>query len=111
METQTQPAPAPTPAAPDFQFAPERPVALSTKAVEMVKEAIAQQKLDGHFLRIAVVGGGCSGFNYDLDLVREAKPVDFTYQLEGVSLAVDPMSSRFLEGTVIDYVESLQGAG
>lgn len=110
METQT-PTPAPVPVVPDFQFAPERPVALTAKAVEMITEAINQQKLEGHLLRVAVVGGGCSGFNYDLDLVREARAGDHTYEMEGVTIAVDPMSSRFLEGTVIDYVESLQGAG
>jgi iron-sulfur cluster assembly protein len=110
METQT-PTAAPVPVVPDFQFAPERPVALTAKALEMIKEAINQQKLEGHLLRVAVVGGGCSGFNYDLDLVREARTGDHTYQMEGVTIAVDAMSSRFLEGTVIDYVESLQGAG
>ncbi len=109
METQTQPA-VPTPAVP-HDFSQQKPVALTAKAVEMVKEALTQQKLDGHLLRIAVVGGGCSGLSYDLDLVKDAKPGDFTYDFEGVTVAVDPMSSRFLEGTVIDYVSTLQGAG
>lgn len=94
-----------------FAFSPERPVALSPKAVEMVKEAIASQKLDNHLLRIAVVGGGCSGLNYDLDLVREAKPTDLIYDHEGLKVAVDAMSARFLEGTVVDYVSTIQGAG
>ena len=106
METQTSA----NPAVP-FDFSPERPVALSAKAVEMVKEAIASQKLENHLLRIAVVGGGCSGLNYDLDLVREAKPTDLIYDLEGLKLAVDAMSSRFLEGTVVDYVSTIQGSG
>ena len=108
MDTQTQSAPTPITG---FEFTPEKPVALTERAVGKVKEAIEQQKLDGHCLRVAVVGGGCSGFNYDLDLVREAKPEDLIYDLAGVKVAVDKMSARFLDGTVIDFVESLQGAG
>ncbi len=108
MDTQTQSAPTPVAG---FEFTPETPVALTDRAVGKVREAIEQQKLDGHCLRVAVVGGGCSGFNYDLDLVREAKPEDLIYDLGGIKVAVDKMSARFLDGTVIDFVESLQGAG
>lgn len=107
METQID---APAPVA-GFEFTPATPVALTERAVGKVKEAIEQQKLEGHCLRIAVVGGGCSGLNYDLDLVREAKPTDLTYDLAGLKVAVDHTSARFLDGTVIDFVESLQGAG
>ena len=107
METQTNAA---APVA-GFEFTEATPVALTDKAVGKVKEALEQQKLDGHCLRIAVIGGGCSGLNYDLDLVREAKPEDYTYELAGIRVAVDKNSARFLDGTVIDFVESLQGAG
>lgn len=109
METQTQ-TQIPSPIA-GFEFSPATPVALTSAAVEKVKETLSQQNLVGHMLRIAVVGGGCSGFNYDLDLVREAKAGDLTYDLGGVQVAVDEQSARFLDGTVIDFVESLQGAG
>lgn len=107
METQNQ---IPAPIA-GFEFSPERPVGLTEKAVAKVKEAMEQQKLEGHWLRVAVVGGGCSGFNYDLDLVREAKEGDLKYELAGLQVAVDRMSARFLDGTVVDFVETLQGAG
>jgi iron-sulfur cluster assembly accessory protein len=109
METQTQ-TQAPVPVE-GFEFSAQTPVALTSNAVDKVKEAMAAQKLDGHCLRIAVVGGGCSGFNYDLDLVREAKPTDLTYELTGVKVAIDQNSVPFLDGTVIDFVETLQGAG
>jgi len=108
MDTQNQSAPTPIAG---FEFTPEKPVALTERAVGKVKEAIEQQKLEGHWLRVAVVSGGCSGFNYDLDLVREARPEDLTYDLAGLRVAVDRTSARFLDGTVIDFVESLQGAG
>ena len=108
MDTQTQSAPTPIAG---FEFGPNQPVGLTERAVGKVKEALEQQKLDGHCLRVAVVSGGCSGFNYDLDLVREARPEDVTYDLAGVKVAVDQRSVPFLDGTVIDFVESLQGAG
>jgi len=109
METQTETlAPAPIEG---FEFSPAMPVGLTAAAVEKVKEAMSQQNLDGHSLRIAVVGGGCSGFNYDLDLVRDTKPTDLTYDLAGVKVAIDQTSAPFLDGTVVDFVETLQGAG
>lgn len=109
MDTQTE-TQAPTPIA-GFEFSEQTPVGLTTSAVEKIKEALTEQKLDGHLLRIAVIGGGCSGFNYDLDLVRDAKPNDLRYELAGVPVAIDSTSVPFLDGTVIDFVETLQGAG
>ena len=94
-----------------FNFSPESPVGLTSTAVEKVRETIEAQNLAGHLLRIAVVGGGCSGYNYDLDLVREPKGTDLTYEVGGIQVAVDRQSVDFLDGTVIDFVESLQGAG
>ena len=87
------------------------PVSLTPKAIEMVKKAMAEQKLDGFTLRVGVVGGGCSGFNYDLDIVKETRPTDFLFEAEGLPVCVDPMSAQYLKGTVIDYVEGLSGAG
>jgi iron-sulfur cluster assembly accessory protein len=102
-------AEAPKPAAPRAPRKP--PITLTAKAVEMVKSAMEQQKLDGFTLRVGVVGGGCSGFNYDLDLVKETRPTDFLFEVNGLRVAVDPMSAQYLKGTDIDYVEGLQGAG
>lgn len=108
METQTQTIPEPVSG---FEFGTTSPVGLTPTAVEKVRETLEQQKLDGHMLRIAVVGGGCSGYNYDLDLVKDAKESDVTYDCGGVKVAVDQQSVGFLDGTVIDFVETLQGAG
>src|SRR5438046_4671058 len=87
------------------------PVVLTAKAVEMVKEAMSRENLAGYGLRVSVMGGGCSGFQYGLDFENEEKPMDLTYELEGLKVFVDPMSSQYLEGTRIDYVQSMQGAG
>lgn len=87
------------------------PVMLTPKAVQMVREARTQEKLEGHGLRISVVGGGCSGFQYGLDFENEEKAMDLTYDLEGIKIYIDPMSAQYLEGTTVDYVQTMQGAG
>jgi iron-sulfur cluster insertion protein len=86
-------------------------VALSPKAAEKVKEIKTAEGIeDSYGLRLRVVGGGCSGFSYDLyfDQVTE---IDRTFDSHGVKLVVDQMSLQYLMGTEIDYVEGLQGAG
>jgi len=86
-------------------------VTLTDRAVEMVKEAIEAENLQGHGIRIGVVGGGCSGFQYSMDFESAAKDGDVVLEQSGVKLFVDPMSSMYLQGVTIDYVQGLQGAG
>jgi iron-sulfur cluster assembly accessory protein len=95
--------------APDL--APANPVALTAKAVEMVKDAIAREGLEGHGIRVGVQGGGCSGFQYSMDFEKEPRAEDMVLEQDGVKLYVDPMSSMYLQGVTIDYVVGLQGAG
>jgi len=87
------------------------PIVLTEKAVEMVKSAMTQEGLDGHGIRVGVVGGGCAGFQYSMDFENEAKDGDLTFEQEGIRVFVDPMSSMYLQGVTIDYVQGLQGAG
>jgi iron-sulfur cluster assembly accessory protein len=86
-------------------------VSLTDKAVEMVKAAIEQENLQGHGIRIGVVGGGCSGFQYSMDFENAAKDGDFVVEQGGLKVFIDPMSSMYLQGVTIDYVTGLQGAG
>lgn len=86
-------------------------VSLSVKAIEMVKSTIDSEKLDGYGLRVAVVGGGCSGFQYGLDLEKEVHAGDMVFDQQGVKVFVDPMSAQYLMGVEIDYVEGLHGSG
>ena len=88
---------------------PPPPVRLSDRAVAMVKETIDRENLQGSGLRVAVVGGGCSGFQYSLDLDKEARPGDMTFEVQGVKVFVDPMSSMYLLGVEVDYVEGQFG--
>jgi iron-sulfur cluster assembly accessory protein len=100
----TAPTPTPTADAPA--------VALTAKAVEMVKKTREQEGMDDSWgLRVAVMGGGCSGFQYALDFEQESRPTDQVFEVEGLRVFVDPVSSRYLEGVTIDYVFGMAGAG
>jgi iron-sulfur cluster assembly accessory protein len=88
------------------------PVTLTPKAAEMVKITREQEGIDpSHGLRIAVRGGGCSGFEYALDFEKEPRENDWVYEQSGLTIFVDPVSARYLEGTNIDYVLGMAGAG
>ena len=90
---------------------PQELVKLTTRAAEKVKAIRAEEKIEeGYVLRLKVMGGGCSGFAYDLffDQVQE---VDQTFESQGVRMLCDQMSLMYLVGTEIDYVESVQGSG
>lgn len=86
-------------------------ITLTPKAVEMVKEALAREGVPGHALRVAVVGGGCSGFQYDLAFEEHPKEEDVVIESGGVRLLLDPTSGQHLRGVIIDYVSGLHGAG
>ena len=88
---------------------PPTPVRLTDKAAAMVKETIERENLQGSGLRVAVVGGGCSGFQYSLDIEKEERPGDMIFEASGVKCFVDPMSSMYLLGVEIDYVEGQFG--
>ena len=87
------------------------PILLTEKAAEMAKQAMAQENLEGHALRVGVVGGGCSGLQYLLDFAEAAGDEDFVAEVQGVRVLIDPYSAAHLAGTTIDYQDSLQGAG
>jgi iron-sulfur cluster insertion protein len=84
---------------------------LTAKASEKVKEIRQAEGLGEQGLRVKVMGGGCSGFTYDLFFEDETNEFDHQFESEGVRLYIDMMSLQYLEGTMIDYVEGLHGAG
>ncbi len=107
MQTTTIAPPAtPTPAEP----APA-PIAFTAKAVEMVKDAMTRENLQGYGIRVGVVGGGCSGFQYSMDFENAERDGDTVFDQEGIKVYLDPMSSMYLQGVTVDYVVGLQGAG
>ena len=86
-------------------------IALTDKAAEKIGELLgSQQDAEDQALRVAVRGGGCSGFQYALAFDR-AKDDDHVFEVDGVAVIVDKVSMQFVFGSEVDYVEGLQGAG
>jgi iron-sulfur cluster assembly accessory protein len=81
-----------------------------TQAAAARVAAIAQRQQRPAVLRLAVEGGGCSGFQYRFDLADAAEPEDAVSEVGGVRLVVDPVSLDLVAGCTVDYVESLGGA-
>jgi iron-sulfur cluster assembly accessory protein len=86
-------------------------VTLTPKAVEMVKDAMARENMTGYGIRVGVVGGGCSGFQYSMDFENAERDGDTIVEQDGIKVYVDPMSSMYLQGVSVDYIVGLQGAG
>ena len=86
-------------------------VNLTERAVGKVKEILDSQEPKPAGLRIAVVGGGCSGFQYSMAFENNAGPLDKTYSFNGLKVFVDQASMLYLDGARVDYVETLEGAG
>ncbi len=92
--------------------APEGPVLLTAKALKMVKLTRDEEGMGAACgLRIAVRGGGCSGFEYALDFDNEVRDSDTVLEYDGLKLYVDPISGRYLDGTLIDYSLGMTGTG
>jgi len=84
---------------------------LTDRAVTKVKEFMARESKAGYGLRVAVRGGGCSGFQYELSYEKEQTENDEILEFGELKVFVDAMSKLYLEEVSIDYVEGLQGAG
>ena len=88
----------------------EASVRLSPSAAKRVAQIAARQGKPDLKLRLAVDGGGCSGFQYRFALEQTAAEDDLAVETDGVTLLVDPVSLPFVEGAEVDYVESLGGS-
>ena len=86
-------------------------IQLSERAVGKVKEIMDQQDPKPNGLRIAVVGGGCSGFSYSMAFENAPSMLDKTIKYDGLAVYVDQASLLYLDGCEVDYVETLEGAG
>ncbi len=117
MSTETAPqsvpetSPEPSPVADAPAAAMEATLTLTEVAASKVAEIREAETIEEHYaLRVKVLGGGCSGFQYDLYFDEQAEG-DMEFESSGVKLISDQMSFMYLMGTNIDYVEGLQGAG
>jgi iron-sulfur cluster assembly accessory protein len=103
---------APTVNTPSTETKPKSaPITLTSTAVAKVKEIMGQQNPVPAGLRVSVVGGGCSGFQYSMAFENSAGMMDKTYDMDGLKVYVDATSLMYLNGCVVDYVETMEGAG
>jgi iron-sulfur cluster assembly protein len=86
-------------------------VSLTPTAAAKVKELMAEEPEDALVLRVAIQGGGCSGFQYGLGFDTAAAEGDEILDLEGVRVVVDPFSAPYLQGATIDFMNGLQESG
>ena len=86
-------------------------IQLTERAVGKVKEILDTQEPKPSGLRIAVVGGGCSGFSYSMAFENSPNILDKTYSFDGLRVFIDQASMLYLDGASVDYVETLEGAG
>ncbi len=93
------------------EFKTPTAVNLTPSATAKVREIMATQDPLPAGLRIGVVGGGCSGFQYSMSFENQAGMMDKVLNFEGLKVFVDATSLMYLNGCVVDYVETLEAAG
>jgi iron-sulfur cluster insertion protein len=86
----------------------EPSITLSERAARRIVEILRAE--DAALMRVSVEGGGCSGFQYRFDLVRDRAPDDIMIERDGARVVVDPISLGFVRGAEIDFVDELIGA-
>jgi len=88
----------------------ERRIVLTENAARRIAMLKAQERAENAFLRIAVSGGGCSGFQYGLSFDDQRNEDDFVFERDGIAVVVDDLSLGLLNGAEVDFVEDLMGA-
>ena len=87
-------------------------ITLTESAARKIKELAGEEPAgEAEVLRIAIQGGGCSGFQYALGFDRGSQDGDHEIEAHGVRVVVDPFSAPYLKGAEIDFVDALMGAG
>lgn len=87
-----------------------QPLVFTQSAAAKVRELILEEENPALKLRVYITGGGCSGFQYGFTFDEAVDEGDVSVTRDDVTLVVDPLSFQYLEGSEIDYSESLQGA-
>ena len=100
-----------TSAAPSFRVGDERLIKVTPSAAHKVSSLLTRQNRPQGVLRVAVVGGGCSGLQYKMDLQDAPAARDILVQSSGITIVVDPKSALYVTGSELDYIEALQDGG
>jgi iron-sulfur cluster assembly accessory protein len=94
-----------------FRVGDERLIRLTSSAAQKVSTLLQKQGRPGGVLRVAVVGGGCSGLQYKMDLQDAPASRDFLVESAGVRVVVDPKSALYVTGSELDYLDALTEGG
>jgi iron-sulfur cluster assembly protein len=86
-------------------------ITVTPSAVAIIKNLLTQRDIPDHALRVFVAGGGCSGLSYGMAFENNFQEFDTLVSVEGVKVVIDPTSMMYLQGSTIDYVDSLMGGG
>src|SRR6267378_5678566 len=98
-------------AAPTFRVGDERLIKLTSNAARKVSSLLTKQGRANGVLRVAVMGGGCSGLQYKMDLQDGPANRDILVESSGIRVVVDPKSALYVTGSELDYVDALQDGG
>ncbi len=96
---------------PEFSPSDKTPLFVTAAAVVAAREAIEAQGRAGDGIRVSIVGGGCAGYQYNLDFEQEMRAGDMRMEFDGLPVFIDPISADYLRGTVIDFISTPQGSG
>ena len=100
-----------SPATPNIRVGDERLIKVTPSAARKVGSLLQKQGRPNGVLRVAVVGGGCSGLQYKMDLQDQPANRDILVESSGVKVVVDPKSALYVTGSELDYVDALQDGG
>jgi iron-sulfur cluster assembly accessory protein len=100
-----------TGAPPAFRVGDERLIRVTADAAQKIIALLTKQGRPQGVLRIAVIGGGCSGLQYKMDLQDGPAHRDILVESQGVKIVVDPKSALYVTGSELDYLDALQGGG
>src|ERR1700758_3447272 len=95
----------------NYKIGNERLIRVTDRAAQKLASLLEEKGKSDGALRLAVVGGGCSGLQYTMDLVDGPKERDIMVPTSNVKLVVDPKSALFVSGSVLDYSDDLQKGG
>jgi iron-sulfur cluster assembly protein len=86
------------------------PIVVTPKAIDKIRQTFAKQGVEG-FLRLGILGGGCSGLSYQFKFDTRSRANDKIFEFDGVKIVVDPKSFLYLSGLTLDYKETLMQSG
>jgi iron-sulfur cluster assembly protein len=95
----------------NFRVGDERLIRVTPSAAKKVSNLLQRQGRPAGVLRVAVVGGGCSGLQYKMDLQDQPANRDILVESAGVKVVVDPKSALYVTGSELDYIDALEGGG